>query len=336
MTQGPAVAKPRLGFLGLGWIGQQRMAAIASAGWAEIVALADPETDLVAKAAELSPQAARMRTLDELLENQLEGVVIATPSALHASQTVTVLNRGMAAFCQKPLGRDFAEVKSAVEAAKAANRLLGVDLSYRFTKALLQLRQVVRSGELGEIFTADLVFHNAYGPQKPWFYDPKLAGGGCVMDLGIHLVDAAMWILESPVSHVESRLFSRGKRIEGRGDVCEDYATARLDLANGAVVNLACSWHLHAGREAVIRAGFYGTEGGVGMENRDGSFLNFLTERYSGTKRALLCEPPDDWGGRAAVSWAQHLAASNSYDPEIEKILEVTAALDAIYQQAGH
>jgi predicted dehydrogenase len=327
-------AKPRLGFLGLGWIGLQRMAAIASSGKAEIVALADPVTDLVAKAAEMVPQAARMRTLEELLENELDGVIIATPSALHASQTLTVLSRGVAAFCQKPLGRDIAEVRSVVEAAKAANRLLGVDLSYRFTAALSQLRRVVQSGELGEIFTADLVFHNAYGPQKAWFYDPKLAGGGCVMDLGIHLVDAALWILESPVVRVGSRLFSRGKRIEGREDVCEDYATARFDLASGAVVTLACSWHLHAGRDAVIRAGFYGAEGAVAMENRDGSFLDFFAEKFNGTKRVLLCEPPDDWGGRAAVNWTQHLAASNAYDPEIEKILEVTETLDAIYQRA--
>jgi predicted dehydrogenase len=336
MTKRCDPAKPRLGFLGLGWIGLQRMAAIASSGEAEIVALADPVTDLVAKAAELAPQAARMQTLDQLLENEVQGVVIATPSALHASQTVTVLKRGVAAFCQKPLGRDFAEAKSAVEAAKAANRLLGIDLSYRFTKVLSHLRQVVQSGELGEIFTADLAFHNAYGPQKSWFYDPKLAGGGCVMDLGIHLVDAALWILESPVARVESRLFSQGKRIEGREVICEDYATARLDLANAAVVNIACSWHLHAGRDAVIRAAFYGTEGAVAMENRNGSFLDFFAERFNGTKRVLLCEPPDDWGGRAAVSWAQHLAASNAYDPEIEKILEVTETLDAIYQRAGH
>src|ERR1700761_8584807 len=87
MTKGCDLAKPRLGFLGLGWIGLQRMAAIVSSGAAEIVALADPVTDLVAKAAELAPQAARMQTLDQLLENEVQGVVIATPSALHASQT---------------------------------------------------------------------------------------------------------------------------------------------------------------------------------------------------------------------------------------------------------
>jgi predicted dehydrogenase len=93
-----------LGFLGLGWIGLQRMAAIAASREAEIVALADPLEDSVAKAGELVPEAARLRTLEELLEMEIEGLVIATPSALNASQTVSVLSRGIGVFCQKPLG----------------------------------------------------------------------------------------------------------------------------------------------------------------------------------------------------------------------------------------
>jgi hypothetical protein len=54
---------------------------------------------------------------------------------------------------------------------------------------------------------------------------------------------------------------------------------------------------LHAGRDAVIRAEFYGTQGAAAMENRDGSFLDFIAERFNGAKRVLLCEPPDEWGG---------------------------------------
>jgi predicted dehydrogenase len=327
--------KPRLGFLGLGWIGLQRMAAIAAAGNAYIVALADPVEQLVTRAAGLAPKAAQMRALEEMLRIELDGVVIATPSALHASQTVAVLNSGAAVFCQKPLGRDIREVRAAVEAAKAANRLLGIDLSYRFTQAMEHIRKLVQSGALGEVFAAELVFHNAYGPQKPWFYDPILSGGGCVMDLGIHLIDAALWILQLPITHVESRLFHKGKRILGRGHVCEDYAIVRLHFTNAAVVDVACSWHLHAGRNAVIRCTFYGTEAAVAMENKDGSFFDFIAEKFTGTSRLLLCAPPDDWGGRAAVDWVRHLASDSTYDPDIEHILAVSGALDAVYENAG-
>jgi predicted dehydrogenase len=262
--------------------------AIVSSGEAEIVALADPVKDLVLKAAELAPKAGQTRTLEELLENEIDGVVIATPNALHASQTVNVLDRGAAVFCQKPLGRSLIEARWATEAAKAADRLLGADLSYRFTIAMGHLRRLVQSGDLGETFAGELVFHNAYGPQKPWFYDPQLTGGGCVMDLGIHLVDAALWVLDSAVTHIDSRLFYRGKRVAGRENVCEDYATARLDFANGAIVELACSWHLHAGRDAVIGAEFYGTKGAAAIKNKDGSFLDSLLKHLT-EPHAIYC-----------------------------------------------
>ena len=128
------------------------MAAIAASRKAEIVALADPLEDSVAKAGELVPEAARLRTLEELLEMEIEGLVIATPSALHASQTVSVLSKGIGVFCQKPLGRDVREVSSAIEAAKAADRLLGVDLSYRFTTALGHVTKAGAIRRIGQNF----------------------------------------------------------------------------------------------------------------------------------------------------------------------------------------
>jgi predicted dehydrogenase len=87
----------------------------------------------------------RMETLEELLEVSVNGVVVATPSALHTSQTIALLNRGVAVFCQKPLGRNAVEVKSAISAAILADQLLGVDLCYRFTTAMEHLRRLRRN-----------------------------------------------------------------------------------------------------------------------------------------------------------------------------------------------
>src|SRR5262252_8142631 len=104
-------------------------------------------------------------------------------------------------------------------------------------------------GKLGRIYAADLVFHNAYGPDKAWFYDTALSGGGCVMDLGVHLVDLALWVLDFPaVGEVSARLFAGGEPLNGRADRVEDYAVATLELESGAAVRIACSWRLHAGR----------------------------------------------------------------------------------------
>jgi predicted dehydrogenase len=332
MPEAPPRFLPRLGFLGVGWIGRQRMAAIAQSGAAEVCAIADPSQPLARQAGKEAPRAALLDSLDALLDLEPDGIVIATPSALHAEQCLAALDRGIPVFCQKPLARTAAETARVIEAAHQANRLLGVDLSYRWMAGAQAVRQLIRSGELGEVYAADLVFHNAYGPDKPWFYDPKLSGGGCVIDLGIHLADLALWLLDFPaVTGVTSRLFAGGKPWGGRLDACEDYATARLDLATGAVLSLACSWKLPVGQEAVIEAHLHGTRGGATIRNLNGSFHEFVAEQHDGTTRRVLAGPPDDWGGRAAVAWAERLGQDRSFDPEIAHLVDVAAALDAIY-----
>ena len=194
------------------------------------------------------------------------------------------------------------------------------------------VREVVRSGQIGDVYAADLVFHNAYGPDKAWFRDPVLSGGGCVIDLGIHLVDLALWMLDRPkVEEVTARLFAAGRPAAAGGAVAEDHAVARLDLASGATVTLACSWYLPAGRDAVIAATFYGSGGAVALTNVDGSFYDFRAERYQGTSRTLLAEPPDAWGGRAVVDWARRLGQSARFDPAAEEIVDVAAVLDRMY-----
>ena len=339
MTQAPVesrraagVARPRLGFLGVGWIGRHRMNAILESGAVEVAAIADASPEMAAEAGKLAPDAKLVATLDDLLDAGVDGVVIATPSAMHAEQSIRALERGAAVFCQKPVGRTAAEARAVVDAARAADRLLAVDLSYRFTQGMRRIREVVGSGELGRVYAVDLVFHNAYGPDRAWFYDPALSGGGCVMDLGVHLVDLALWTLDFPaVAGVSAKLFAGGEPLQARAERVEDYAVASLDLETGAVVRLACSWRLQAGCDAMISAALYGTQGGARLGNVDGSFYDFIAERYRGTAREVLATPPDAWGGRAAADWAARLAAGERFDPEAERLVGVAEVLDRIY-----
>jgi predicted dehydrogenase len=325
-----AAARPRVGFLGVGWIGRNRLEAIARTGRAQVVAIADPAPEAATGAASASP-GTPLVSVDELYDQTLDGLVIATPSALHAEQARAALARGMAVFCQKPLGRDGAEVRAVIEAARRADRLLGVDLSYRFTAAGRALRALVSSGALGEIYAANLVFHNAYGPDKAWFYERASSGGGCLIDLGIHLVDLALWCLQFPrLERVSSSLRRDGRPVPA-GSV-EDYAAAQLVLETGTVVQLACSWRLPAGRDAVIEASFYGTRGGASLRNVDGSFYDFTCEHFLGTRRELVCAPPDDWSGRAAVDWLDRLTADPRFDPESERLADVAELLDRVYR----
>lgn len=327
-----AARTPRLGFLGVGWIGRHRMRSIADSGAASIVAVADPCRDAIESALPSAPGAACGDGIEGLLEQDLDGIVIATPSAMHAEQAIAALERGVAVFCQKPLGRSAEETRRVVEAARRADRLLGVDFSYRLTAGFEAILGLIRAGELGEIYAADLVFHNAYGPDKPWCRDPGLSGGGCVIDLGIHLVDLAMVALDWPeVTAVESHLLAGGEPVRSSGSRVEDYAAAMLRTRGGASVRLACSWNLPAGRDAVISAEFYGTRGGAALRNVDGSFFDFHAERFRGTARETLAEPPDAWCGRAAVAWAERLGRSRAFDPNAAELVAVAEVVDRIY-----
>ncbi len=304
-------------------------------GTIEASAIVDPSPDCTAEAQALAPDARILPSLEAMLDEGVDGVVIATPSALHAAQAVEALAAGAAVFCQKPLGRSEAEVAMVVDAARSADRLLAVDLSYRRTAAAEAIVERIRSGALGQVFAAELEFHNAYGPDKPWFYDRTLAGGGCLMDLGVHLVDLALWALDWPeVERVSGALFAKGRPLAEAPDSVEDYALAQLDLAGGGVVRIACSWHAHAGREAVIGARFQGTQGGAALHNVAGSFYDLAAEAHAGTSAQPLASPPDEWGGRQAADWALRLAGGERFDPACRQLLASAAVLDRIYAAA--
>lgn len=320
---------PRLGFLGVGWIGRSRMEALAGEGLARVTALADPQAEALKAAVEVAPSAARALSLEELLEHELDGVVIATPSALHAEQATAALERGLAVFCQKPLARDAAETQRVLDAARSANRLLAVDLSYRHVEALRAAHEQVAGGAIGRLHTIDLVFHNAYGPDKPWFTDPELAGGGCLIDLGTHLVDLALWLTQGEEPQVET-----ARTLSLQGHPVEDHATAELALGE-VRARLACSWFASAGRDCVFECTAWGDEGAVSVRNVGGSFYDFRAELWRGTGSETLVEPPDAWGGRAIAAWTERLRGNRSYDAAADELEAVAESIDAIYAQAG-
>lgn len=324
----------RLGFLGTGWIGRNRMEAMLATGAARAAGICDPNPDMARGAHTLAPDAKLVGCLEELLDLELDGIVIATPSALHAEQCIAALDAGAPVFCQKPLGRNAGEVEAVLGAAARADRLLGVDLSYRHTAAMQAIRHGVWNGELGHVFAADLVFHNAYGPQSGWFWDLRLSGGGCLIDLGVHLVDLALWMLDFPeVLEARASLLRDGRPV--REDEVEDYATGELKLADGTIVRLACSWNLNAGQDADISARFYGTKAGAEMRNENGSFFDFSADLLRGRERERLASPPDAWGGRAAVEWLARLDKGERFDGTTTGLLETARALDRLYASVG-
>lgn len=329
------MSRPRLAFVGAGWIGTHRMRAAVAAGVADAAVVADADPEAAGKAAAEVGCETVEDSLEAALRHPVDGVVLATPSALHARQSLFALAANVPVFCQKPLGRTGAECAEVVAAARDADVLLGVDFSYRYAEAFATAVDLVRSGTLGRVYAADLVFHNAYGPDKPWFTDPAQSGGGCLIDLGTHLIDTAFLALGCDVATIDAQLFSRGQPLTNPERTVEDYAVAQLTLRDGAVIRVACSWFLAAGTDAVIEATFHGTDGGVSVRNVGGSFYDFTCDRYDGRTSQRVVEPPDEWGGRALIAWATALAAGSRFDPAVASTVDVARTLDRMYGRAS-
>jgi predicted dehydrogenase len=325
-------APVRLGFLGLGWIGRKRLDAVAESALIEVVGLADAASDRATAAAERYPGAVVARDLEALLSCGVDGVVIATPNACHAEQALACLERGVPVFCQKPLATDAAATARVIAAARAADRLLAVDFCYRHVQGMRELRQRLAAGELGELLSIDLQFHNAYGPDKAWCRDRRLAGGGCMLDLGVHLLDLTLWLSNAERMQLASaQLFERGRRVQAGDRAIEDLAIVELRRSDDAIVRLACSWHAHIGRGAVIAMRLLGTKGGAYWRNIDGSFYDFALDVTHGDCSQRLGAPPDDWDGRALLSWAARLQGDSSFDASVELIERGATLIDALY-----
>jgi predicted dehydrogenase len=321
---------PKLGFLGVGWIGKNRMQAIRESKTASVVALCDPFAENTAQFCK-DNNLRYVPSYEALLEEDLDGIVIATPNALHKKQTLQALSKGKAVFCQKPLGCTTADTLEVISAARSNNCLLMTDFSYRNTHSLQKIKTLIDANELGDVYAINLTFHTAHLPDKPWYYKPELSGGGCLMDFGVHLIDILFWIFPSiEINDIASTLFSQGKPVNNAKQV-EDYAVCHLAANTGLVAQLSCSWNTHIGKDAIIEFNFYGTKGGATFRNVNGSYFDFKSEFYKGTRRQVLSLPPDEWGGKAAVQWAALLANKNEYREEAETYLKTAKVLDRLY-----
>jgi predicted dehydrogenase len=328
-------ARPRLGFAGLGWIGAQRMQVLAESGLAEIVAVCDPQQQALEKGcAPLSRKPGICQSFEELLAQPLDGVVIATPNALHEPQSIAAMEKGLAVFSQKPLALSRRGTERLLNLARTKNLPLGIDWSYRYLAGVQELKQQIASGELGAIHAVELCFHNAYGPDASWYYDLARAGGGCLLDLGCHLLDLCHWLIgaSNPID-VSARCFRNGARIYPPLQEPEDFVMAEIDYASGQHMHLSCSWRAPAGRGAIIGCRIFGTGGGAEIRNVDGSFYDFEVALNRGAESTLLGAPPDAWPGRALIDWTNRLREGEGCDPEVAHVATTAEVIDRIYKR---
>ncbi|WP_247010555.1 Gfo/Idh/MocA family protein [Halorientalis litorea] len=191
-----------VGILGVGNIGKVHLESARAMRGVSVVAAADTVA--------ANRQYARRRGVESVYEDydrllaaeSLDAVVVALPPFLHADAVAAAAEQGCDAFVEKPLGRSVSEVDQMLDTAERAGIYVGVDHTLRYLPGVEAVKEAYREGRVGHVpFGA--VSRVNYGPfQRPpatrdfpdWHLDPNAAGGGVLVELGIHLFDVVDWL----------------------------------------------------------------------------------------------------------------------------------------------
>jgi len=158
----------------------------------------------------------------------VDAVLVTTPNSAHLQDVLTALRYGKPVLCEKPMGMNADECRKMVEAAKEANRLLGVAQVFRFNESVRRFREKVASGEVGKTVFARSEFSFPAGEDHPrtWINDPKVAGGGPIFDVGVHCIDTLRFILQDEVIRVSAQGVSdsRSGELEATADLTLEFS----------------------------------------------------------------------------------------------------------------
>jgi predicted dehydrogenase len=335
--------KLRIGTIGLG-MGSGHIRGFKTHPNAEVVAAADTCEERLKERGEELAVPSLYTSAEEMLEKEkLDIVSIAVPNKFHKPLTLAAFDAGCHVLCEKPMAMNAKEAKEMLDASKKANKRLMINFSFRFTEQSYAMKQQVESGILGDIYYARTIWHRRRGMPGfgGWFGQKKLAGGGPLIDLGVHRLDLALWLMNYPkptwvmgssYNHIATGIAEKqGKKFD-----VEDIAVGLVKFENGATLEVEASWAANIKENELMQTRLLGTEGGLLQKNLDEGY-KFEAEFYlekEGCKYDMKLHPPVP----AAKSSYYHFVDAISNDvPHIatgEEGLIVMELLDAIYKSS--
>ena len=334
----------RCGVIGTGGMGLEHLHSLMAYPRATAVAIAEINPQRAREASERFKIPRSYSDYRELLDQpDLDAVTIALPNCLHAEVAIEALKARKHVLLEPPMTTSAKDAAKVVEMAKRTRCTLMVAQNFRFNRHTQAARQFIDRGDLGEVYHARAFWLRRSGIPRigSWFTQKHLSGGGCLADLGVHVLDATLHLMKEfdvvGVSAQSHSKFGPGGQAEntwGRSEIdprrpfdVEDFGLALLKLKSGRTVVLETSW-----------AGFLPDESrecGIELSGTNAGLSLFPARLYRNTADGYQTTHLSNLKPLVSEDRVHHFAACilagrKSLVPP-EESLRVQRVLDAIY-----
>ena len=334
----------KIGIIGLG-MGRNHIKGYRMHPAASVTAIADPDGRRLEEVGDLFGIDQRYESAERMLENEhLDVVSIATPNVSHKDLTLTAFGYGCHVLCEKPMAMNAIEGREMLDAAERVGKRLMINFSFRFNPQSAALKKEVDAGTLGDIYFGRTVWHRRRGIPAigGWFGQKNLSGGGSLIDLGVHRLDLALWLMGYPqpewvIGNAYSPIADRLASEQHLDFDVEDFAAGLVKFKNGAMLEIEASWAANIKEEDLMSTRLLGSKGGLVQKNVDEGYLfdaEIFVER-NGSQFNLQLSSAVSAPMSAMEHFVECILADKPHIAGGEEGLVVMKLLDAIYESAA-
>lgn len=336
--------KLRVGVVGLG-IGRMHIEGWRQHPLVEVVSIADADPSRLAAVGDAFGITGRHASAQAMLAaERLDAVSICVPNKFHHPLALAAFEAGCHVLCEKPMAMNAAEGREMLAAAKRAGRRLMINFSYRFSAQSRALKAQVDAGVFGDFYFGRSVWHRRRGMPGfgGWFGTKALAGGGPLIDLGVHRLDLALWLMGYPkptwvLGATYDPIARRIADAAGKPYDVEDLAAAMIRFEGGATLMLEASWAADIREAELMETRLLGTKAGLLQHNlAEGyAFDAHIFQERDGAQFDIHLHPPTTPAPSAMHDFAAAILAGTPHPAGGEEGLRVMEILDAVYASAA-
>jgi predicted dehydrogenase len=332
-----------VGVVGLG-MGRHHITGYQGHPAARVTAIADVDETRLNEIGDRFNLPRRYASVEDMLAaEKLDVVSVATPNKFHLPVTMAAFEAGCHVLCEKPMAMSAGEARQMLAAAESAGKRLMINFSYRFTEQSMALKQQVDNGILGEVYFGRTVWHRRRGLPGfgGWFGQKALSGGGPLIDLGVHRLDLALWLMGYPRpvwvlgSTYDHLALELARQVNARYDV-EDLAVGLVKFANGATLVVEASWAANIQEREHMETRLYGTKAGLVQRNYEETY-KFEAEIYlekDGSHFDMKLHQPYPPAPHSAYHFIDSIVTGKPHIATGAEGLLVMEILDALYASA--